>query len=521
MHHDHFQLVGKTIAGIFRVEDVVAEGGFGVVYRAYHRGFRATVALKCLKVPNELTHEHRERFLEQFRSEAEIMFRLSTSMPNIARPLHVDAVHAPSGQFVPFMALEWLEGSTLDAIIDRRALSDKAPLSLERTVALLTPVAHALDQAHHLRTPDGPIAIVHRDVKPENIFVALIGGEQVLKVLDFGISKVRSAAKRMAYGDVRAEASPFSPGYGAPEQWAPERFGATAPYTDVWGLALTMVEVLKGDIVIEGGNGAMMAKTLDSSRRPTPRNEGVLVGEAVEAVFQKALAVDPRYRYQSIRDFWDALTHATGVEAIHRAAHDETGRAIHLSDVSQLFSKGRERKALRGSGEALSDRSSTTTRGLPPMNAPTPWSSPVLEPLDDVQRQIAGLPPMLAPAPLSPSSTKAPVGESLPLDPASGLSPVPFTSSGLASPDVDVPPPLYDTPSDLTTPPRAETFHSHLESRLKLELEPTSAFPEATRAASAPTIPRAPRALETEPVKGRKPPPPPRRRPPPPPRRKR
>src|SRR6185503_11305895 len=146
---DRFGIVGRVIAGAYHVERVVAEGGFGIVYRAQHGGFRAPIALKCLKVPQHLGAEHQARFLEQFRAEAEVMFRLSASTPNVVRPLHVDVMTTPNGAFVPFLVLEWLEGETLDSIIRGRRAQHKAPLALGEVMRLLEPVAHALDRAHH------------------------------------------------------------------------------------------------------------------------------------------------------------------------------------------------------------------------------------------------------------------------------------------------------------------------------------------------------------------------------------
>ena len=79
-----FGIVGSTQAGAFRVEEAVAEGGFAVVYRAYHTAFRAPVALKCLKVPSMLSDRQKDEFLEQFRAEAELLFRLSARIPSRA-----------------------------------------------------------------------------------------------------------------------------------------------------------------------------------------------------------------------------------------------------------------------------------------------------------------------------------------------------------------------------------------------------------------------------------------------------
>ncbi len=316
MSDDRFGIVGKVIARTYEIRDVVAEGGFGVVYRAYHRGFRAEVALKCLKIPDELSEGQRKAFLEQFRGEAEVLFRLSAHNSNIVRPLHVDAFQTKHAPLVPFMALEWLDGRTLDALITQRRDRGRPPISLEKLVRLLTPVAHALEQAHNLPGANGIQIVVHRDMKPENLFIARIGEQDIVKVLDFGISKVKSTAGQMVGRASQKHDAlvSFSPAYGAPEQWAPRRFGQTGRWTDVWGLALTVVEAAKGDEVVQGDQAAMMGTILDPERRPTPRNEGVTVSDAVELVFSRALALDPRSRYQTIGEYWDDLTEALGLK---------------------------------------------------------------------------------------------------------------------------------------------------------------------------------------------------------------
>jgi serine/threonine-protein kinase len=79
-------------------------------------------------------------------------------------------------------------------------------------------------------------------------------------------------------------------------------------------LALTVVEVAKGDEVIVGDHAAMMGTILDPGRRPTPRTEGLEVSDQVEGVFERALAVDPRKRYQTVQAFWDALTVALDIQ---------------------------------------------------------------------------------------------------------------------------------------------------------------------------------------------------------------
>jgi eukaryotic-like serine/threonine-protein kinase len=314
MVEDAFGIVGSVIAGTYSVVEVVAEGGFGVVYRAHHGGFRAPVAMKLLKVPQQ-NAEQRAEFLELFRAEAELLFRLSASLPTVVRPLHVDAFQAADGRFVPYMVMEWLDGLTLDALISARNRDGQPAVPLRKLVRLLTPVARALERAHNFSGPEGAISIVHRDLKPENIFIAQVAGEEVVKILDFGIGKVRSAASQVAgrlSQDGKAPTA-FTPAYGAPEQWAPRHYGQTGPWTDVWGLALCIVETLAARPIIDGDPPTMMGITLDATRRPTPRNEGVDVSDAVEAVFERALALDPRARQRDVGIFWNELTAALQV----------------------------------------------------------------------------------------------------------------------------------------------------------------------------------------------------------------
>jgi serine/threonine-protein kinase len=441
MKKDRFGLVGKTIASTFRVDAVVAEGGFGVVYRAYHLHFRTSVALKCLKIPDEISPDERQSFLEQFRSEAEIQFRLSSALPHIVRPLHVDAVHTERGEFVPIMALEWLDGQSFEKLIDQRAREGQRPLSLAETVNLIGPVAQALHQAHNFEADGERLSVVHRDIKPDNLFLTEIAGTKFVKLLDFGISKVRRAATQLA-GHVSQTGgqAPFSPAYGAPEQWLPKRYGQTGPWTDVWGLALTLVEIIKGDAVIMGDHQAMMGTALDPKVRPTPRAERVQVSDDVEGVFQKALAVDPRYRYQSIEGFWEALTLALAGDT----AEGQTPSGHYIA--------------------------------LPKMSAPTPWTPPHLR-LQLNAENTGHLPPMLAPAPLEPTPKSQLDGPSYPSNPNSDLHPVPPAPIPHAHLEALVIPPIFDQAELPPEQPITLTTRAELDPSVKLELMPTSMFP--------------------------------------------
>jgi hypothetical protein len=150
MAEDVFGIVGSLQAAVFRVERVVAEGGFGVVYRAHHEGFKAAVALKCLKIPGAFSAEQRRAFLQKFQEEGEVLFRLSALIPSVVRPLHVGTLETSKHPFVPFIALEWLDGESLDSVIERRRAAGKPPLDLARVVRMMGPVARARECAHQI-----------------------------------------------------------------------------------------------------------------------------------------------------------------------------------------------------------------------------------------------------------------------------------------------------------------------------------------------------------------------------------
>ena len=170
-------------------------------------------------------------------------------------------------------------------------------------VSCLEPAASALGTAHAQ-------SIAHRDVKPANLFLANVGGKRALKVLDFGIAKVLSEPDvALAFEATGASLQAFTPRYAAPEQFD-RRFGATGPWTDVFALALIVVEVVSGKSALEGDTPQLFVASSNILHRPTLRARGVDEGVAVEAVLARALAVDPKERYPTATAFWSALVHA-------------------------------------------------------------------------------------------------------------------------------------------------------------------------------------------------------------------
>ncbi len=213
---DPFGWVGAVLAQKFRMEEVVGEGGFGVVYRAFHLGFGVPVAVKCLKIPGRIRGEERARFEHGFLEEGRLLHRLSRSCAAIVQALDVGTAESPNGTWTPYLVLEWLQGQTLEQYLEQRRALSAGAISLGEAIALLEPAARALDIAHG----EG---VAHRDVKPANLFLTQVGGRPSLKILDFGIAKVMTENSSLTKAFLETETCPpqvwpESP----PAAWPPE-----------------------------------------------------------------------------------------------------------------------------------------------------------------------------------------------------------------------------------------------------------------------------------------------------------
>ncbi|HEY8040526.1 MAG TPA: serine/threonine-protein kinase [Polyangiaceae bacterium] len=299
---DPFGLVGAVVERQFRVDALVGEGGFGVVYKGWHLTLEQPVAIKALKMPDAHDARTQATVLARFREEAKLSYVLSQATLNVVRTIDFGATTVPTGAWVPFAVLEWLEGETLAEELRRRRAQEMRGRPLAEAMKLLEPGARALALAHQRR-------VAHRDVKPGNFFVLAPGaaaGGATLKLLDFGIAKVMREGST-ASGTTSSGLLSFTPQYAAPEQIDP-RYGGTGPWTDVYGLALVLLEVLTDRAPFDAVDLAgIVGAIIDPARRPTPRGRGAVVPEAVEAILARAVAVDPRQRFADAGQLWDAL----------------------------------------------------------------------------------------------------------------------------------------------------------------------------------------------------------------------
>jgi eukaryotic-like serine/threonine-protein kinase len=301
---DPLSLAGHVIADKYEVERLVGEGGFAVVYRAIHTIWKKPVAIKFFSGLSSAPVELRDSLQSAFIQEGALLTELSSQTAGIVQARDVGACTTPSGQWVPYMVLEWLEGRSLeDVLIQDRKLG--LPWNVHEVVAFLVRVLPSLEVAHAR-------GVAHRDIKPANLFVmgsAARSERTPIKLLDFGVAKMVSDHEhfKAALAKTGVGISSFTPQYGAPEQFT-RSYGATGPWTDVYAMALVAVEMLLGRDALEGDDLVQLGfATANPSARPTPRRLGAKVPDSVEAVFQRALAVQPQDRYPSAGALLEAV----------------------------------------------------------------------------------------------------------------------------------------------------------------------------------------------------------------------
>jgi serine/threonine-protein kinase len=306
---DRFNLVGTLVDGRYRVERVVGEGGFGVVYRAHHVRLDGLVALKVLKLPDDPMA--RDAMVAAFENEGKILFSLASRHAGFVRVLESGSLLSATGQVTPYLVLEWLDGVTLDVELEHRRDRGLPAMRLHEMIGLLDAPVRALAAAHC----EG---IAHRDVKPANLFLTLQDGVLAPKVLDLGTAKLieQSLGATSVFSRTEGAACSFTPAYGAPEQWRRE-LGATGPWTDVHALALLCLEVLTGRPPYDGYPASILSACVDERRRPTPRTFGLDVTDGVEEAFRRALAVNPRDRISRAGDFWQAVCGEVQPSEVH------------------------------------------------------------------------------------------------------------------------------------------------------------------------------------------------------------
>jgi serine/threonine-protein kinase len=305
---DALGLVGSTIDQV-RFDACVDAGGFGLIYRGFHEGLGESVAIKCLRIAaiQHTNQQLRDALAGRFRDETKLLYRLSQGNLDIVRCISSGSVVAPrTREYTPYMVLEWLDGSTLSAELRERRRKRVPPRTLEEAVALLDPAAGGIAYAH-------AHDVVHRDIKPGNLFLTRTRGGVRMKVLDFGLAKILSDESIGVRPSVETGIGVqfCSPSYGAPEQYSAQ-MGKIGPATDVYSLALVLLEVLVGDKVRHAATLAegLMKALEPKTGSPSASSLGLSLPPAVEALLLRAVAQSPLDRPRDAGAFWSALKQA-------------------------------------------------------------------------------------------------------------------------------------------------------------------------------------------------------------------
>jgi len=278
---------GTVLSGKYRLESMLGRGGMGSVWKAFHLGLQAHVAVKLMDPLIARDPMSLARFNREARAAAALR------SPHVVQVLDYGIDEASQ---TPFIVMEMLEGESLGSRLTR-----VGRLSPVDTARLMTDVCRALHRAHES-------GVVHRDLKPDNIFLVWNDDQEIAKVLDFGVAKAR------AYGaDSQTHTGAV---IGTPYYMSPEQISGTKDVdfrTDIWALGVIAFECMSGDRPFRAETIGGLAIMICTQAIPAASSLGA-TPPALDAWFAKALARAPQDRFQSVREFADGLRRACGIE---------------------------------------------------------------------------------------------------------------------------------------------------------------------------------------------------------------
>ncbi|HWB74325.1 MAG TPA: serine/threonine-protein kinase, partial [Nannocystaceae bacterium] len=292
--------IGRTIAGRYRITDVIGEGGMGVVYEAWDAQVERKCAIKLVRA--ESTTDR--KFLSRFRRELEITSQLRH--PSTIRVFE----HGETDDGRPYMVMELLTGESLADRMERGAIPEMEALQIARQVA------ESLSEAHEH-------GVFHRDLKPDNIFIETVGVSKVVKVLDFGIAGGVDATRLTQAGEV----------FGTPQYMSPEQCNGLPldHRTDIYSLGCILYEMIEGRPPFSAETPmATMLKHV-RAKVPAPRKSSTETAR----VMLMALRKDRAKRIQTAGRFAELIGHCIGhLRALKEGRTPDSGKAIPLSTAS-------------------------------------------------------------------------------------------------------------------------------------------------------------------------------------------
>jgi serine/threonine-protein kinase len=281
---DEHSYVGTTIDGKYAMRALLGRGGMGAVYRAENLRIGKHVAIKVLLRGHRKGSDAEKRFIREARIAG------SLGHPGIVEIYDLGTLD----NGVPFQVMELLEGEPLSARIKH-----EGALPLDDVLDVAEQILSALDVAHAR-------GVIHRDLKPDNVFLAQRGEIVVAKLLDFGISKTLGEETLALTQTGMVVGTPY---YLAPEQARGEAVDARS---DVWAMGVVVYEMLTGRLPYRADNYNKLLVAILTTRPEPPRSLRPAIPEAIENVVMTAMAHEPSARYSGARQMLEALRGARG-----------------------------------------------------------------------------------------------------------------------------------------------------------------------------------------------------------------
>ena len=273
---------GMLLAGKYRIERLLGEGGMGVVLAATNEALRQKVAIKLLRSGALANAKALGRFEREARAAA------SLRSEHVARVLDVGKLE--DGR--PYMVMEYLEGRDLGDVIDHGP-----PLPVGELVDFVLQACEAIAEAH-------AAGIIHRDLKPRNLFLsATVDGRPLIKVLDFGISKTEDSAEDMSL--TRTTEIIGSPSYMSPEQLRASK--EVDVRTDIWALGVILYELLSKKVPFQAITVTELVAVVLMEPTPEIRHERPDVPEGLAYAINRCLAKRREDRFSSIAELVGAI----------------------------------------------------------------------------------------------------------------------------------------------------------------------------------------------------------------------
>ncbi|MBA3458149.1 MAG: protein kinase [Deltaproteobacteria bacterium] len=278
-------LIGREIAGRYRIQAKLGEGGMGAVFKAEQISLKRTIAVKLLR-PEMASSQ---LLLRRFNAEAEAVAKLSH--PNTVNIY--DFGQDSDGTL--FIAMEYVEGHSLRDVIHR-----EAPFPLRRALSIALQVASSLTDAHSR-------SIIHRDLKPDNVMLQQRGRERdIVRVLDFGIAKLREENRQSQMAMTQAGDMLGTPQYMAPEQIRAEPIDGR---TDVYALGCLLYEMITARLPYEAPTimSLLSKHLLEVTVPPSQRRLDLALPPAIDQLILSAMAKDPNLRPATMEAFGEQM----------------------------------------------------------------------------------------------------------------------------------------------------------------------------------------------------------------------